>query len=272
MSSTQETNVETVKVPRTKKPSLSGKYSKFLSFGFWFVNQFDGLEQEVRDAMYSRMKLFDTVDAQSEFFQAFLDDIKPSNKLMRAAITAHNKPPKAPRAPKEPKEPKAKKTKGKSAAEAVEAHVDQLVADLANTAQAETAQAETAQAEPAPKKTKKTKAAKTETAQAETAQAETAQAETAQAEAETLQSEPVAETTNETQPVQKKTKKAKAAKKTKNSEVAPPQNEEADLETRIIHISDTEQYLIDNENRLYDMESHVEIGFFDTNTNAVHLM
>ena len=252
MSSAQEINVETVKVPRTKKPSLSGKYSKFLSFGFWFVNQFDGLEQEVRDAMYSRMKLFDTVDAQSEFFQAFLDDIKPSNKLMRAAITAHNKPPKAPRAPKEPKEPKAKKTKGKSAAEAVEAHVDQLVADLANTAQAETAQAE-----PAPKKTKKTKAAKTETAQAET---------------ETLQSEPVAETTNETQPVQKKTKKAKAAKKTKNSEVAPPQNEEADLETRIIRISDTEQYLIDNENRLYDMESHVEIGFFDTNTNAVHLM
>ena len=265
MSSAQEINVETVKVPRTKKPSLSGKYSKFLSFGFWFVNQFDGLEQEVRDAMYSRMKLFDTVDAQSEFFQAFLDDIKPSNKLMRAAITAHNKPPKAPRAPKEPKEPKepkAKKTKGKSAAEAVEAHVDQLVADLANTAQAETAQAE-----PAPKKTKKTKAAKTETVQAETAQAETVQAE-----AETLQSEPVAETTNETQPVQKKTKKAKAAKKTKNSEVAPPQNEEADLETRIIRISDTEQYLIDNENRLYDMESHVEIGFFDTNTNAVHLM
>jgi chemotaxis protein histidine kinase CheA len=260
MSSTQETNVETVKVPRTKKPSLSGKYSKFLSFGFWFVNQFDGLEPAVRDAMFSRMKLFDTVQAQSEFFQAFLDDIKPSNKLMRAAITAHNKPPKAPKATKEPKEPKAKKTKGKSASETVEAHVDQLVADLAETAQAETA----------PKKTKKTKAAKTEPAQAE---------------AETLQ-ESGPESAADAEPVQekaKKTKKAtetveaekpakKAGKKTKKTEPVPAQNEEVELETRIIRISDTQQFLIDNVNNLYDMESHAHVGFFDTNTNAAHLM
>ena len=261
MSSAQEINIETVKVPRTKKPSLSGKYSKFLSFGFWFVNQFDGLEPAVRDAMFARMKLFDTVDAQSEFFQTFLDEIKTTNKQMRAAVTAHNKPAKA---PKEPKEPKAKKSKGKS----VEAHVDQLVADLAQTDAAEGAQAE--QAEPVQekvKKTKKTKASKTD----------------AQPVAEPVTDSAV-ETVAETETVQKKTKKAKAdkpepvekpakktAKKAKNSEVAPAQNEEADLETRIIRISDTEQYLIDNENKLYDMESHVEIGFFDTNTHTVNL-
>lgn len=242
MSSAQEINVETVKVPRTKKPSLSGKYSKFLSFGFWFVNQFDGLEPAIRDAMFARMKLFDTIDAQSEFFQAFLDDIKASNKLMKAAITAHNKPPKAPKAnkaPKETKEPKSKKSKGKSAADAVEAHVDQLVADLAGCAITETAQADT---QPATKKTKKTKAAKTETAQVQD---------------ETVQADPVAET----EPVQKKTKKAaktdqvdavpadakpakKAGKKAAKNSEPPAQNEEVELETRIIRISDEQQFLI----------------------------
>ena len=39
----------------SKKPSLPAKYSKFLSFAFWFASR---LEPDARDAFYQQFKLF----------------------------------------------------------------------------------------------------------------------------------------------------------------------------------------------------------------------
>ena len=123
--STPVSNVENVevvvaqKVARVKKPSLPAKYSKFMSFGFWFLNKMDAT---VRDQLFPEIKLFSSIEEQSAFFQSYLDEASASNKIMRKTITAFHKPPKV-RAEK-----KSRKT-SKPVAAASDDLIEKLIAE-----------------------------------------------------------------------------------------------------------------------------------------------
>ena len=106
MSAQTETNVQTpAQAPKEKKPKLSAKYSKFMEFGYSLVQSLHAsgaLSDEGLESGYSQLKLFDTVDAQTGFYENVISQSKETGKVMRKFITVRNKPPKAPRARKAP--------------------------------------------------------------------------------------------------------------------------------------------------------------------------
>jgi hypothetical protein len=285
-------NVEVVvaqKVARVKKPSLPAKYSKFVSFGFWFLNKMDAT---VRDQLFPEIKLFSSIEEQSAFFQSYLDEASASNKIMRKTITAFHKPPKV-RAEK-----KSRKTSKPVAAES-----DDLIEKLIAEANGDAAPAP-GPTEEKPKKSKKS-TKKTEEGGAPTeekpkkekkvADKPKTEKKTKEAPAEVV-AEPVATTdapaTEVTAPTEKpkkekkaaakkteegateekpkKEKKAPAAKKSsKKEETVPeplqqaPADDSDEIQTRIVTIEGGKQFLIDEDYNLYDINTHEEIGKFD---------
>jgi hypothetical protein len=292
----EPTVVAPTKAP--KKPSLPAKYSKFLSFGFWFASR---LEPETRDAFYQQFKLFSSLEEQSEFFQTYLDEASASNKIMRKTIANHNKPVKT----------RATKASRKTS-KPVAAETDDLIATLIADANGEplappadkpkkTRKPKSENTDDKPKKTKKTKAS------SETV-AETVPETVPETLAETVVSEPVPETVSK--PVAKKTTKPKAekadkaekpkaekaekpkaekaekpkaekAKKTKKDTTEPvvaapteplveePVNDESDdsIQTHTVQLNGS-QYLMDSDNNLYDINSHEQIGTYNHDTQS----
>ena len=117
------------KVVKEKKPSLPAKYAKFMQFGFFFISSMKdagAIDDASSATLLDRLCTFSSVDQQQQFYQAWLDSAKESNKAMRKAIAAAKKaalPPKVkkPRAKKvvdpsdpssdvKPKKPRAKKS------------------------------------------------------------------------------------------------------------------------------------------------------------------
>jgi flagellar biosynthesis GTPase FlhF len=122
-----------IKEKKPRKPTLPAKYSKFIQFGFWLVQKLkdeDGdFNIDSADDFIEAIHLFDSVDAQQEFVQEFFDDSKDIAKTIRKMILDKTRaeakatkaaekaaakaaaPPKAPKEKvvKEPKAPKAEK-------------------------------------------------------------------------------------------------------------------------------------------------------------------
>lgn len=267
-----------------KKPSLPAKYSKFLSFAFWFASR---LEPEARDAFYQQFKVFSSIEEQTEFFQTYLDEASASNKIMRKTIANHNKPVKtrATKASRKPSKP-------------VAAETDDLIATLIADANGEPL----APAAPPAEKTKKTRKPKSENSDdkpKKTKKTKTSETVVEPVTTETVVTEPVV------QPVAKKTTKPKA-EKPKAEKVEKPKAEKAEkpkkskkdktesaapepvvetvvqpvsetvvepddddcIQTRIITMKDNTQFLIDSENNLYDMNSHEIIGTYNPDTES----
>ena len=235
-------NKEVVAEPKEKKPrtpTLLAKYSKFIHFSFFLLQQLKdengNIALQSEDVFLEKIHLFDTVENQQAFVQGFLDDSKDIGKTIRKmnvdkkraeakAAKAAAKPPKAPKAakePKAPKEPKAAKAKKSDAAPAEEvlqpapaakqpkgkakkADVDPFVAELVNLA-TNTEAAAPAKAEKPKRKYNKKAAAATE---------------------------PVAEVAAE---------------------------EEAELDVSVFEF-EGKQYLQDDTGRVFDSESHALIG------------
>jgi len=294
--STPVSNVENVevvvaqKVARVKKPSLPAKYSKFMSFGFWFLNKMDAT---VRDQLFPEIKLFSSIEEQSAFFQSYLDEASASNKIMRKTITAFHKPPKV-RAEK-----KSRKT-SKPVAAASDDLIEKLIAEANGDAapapapteeKAKKSKKSTKKTEEGgapteekpkkekkvadkPKKEKKTKEAPAEVV-AEPAEpvATTDAAEvTAPTEKPKKEKKAAAKKTEEgaTEEKPKKEKKVPAKKSTKKEETPAPEplqqapaDDSDEIQTRIVTIEGGKQYLIDQDYNLYDINSHEEIGKFD---------
>jgi hypothetical protein len=256
---------QTTKIVKDKKPTLPAKLSKFLSFGYWFVNECESLTPEVRDALFSKMKLFDGVDVQTEFYQSFMDQCSASTKMMKKAIVAYNKPPKA---------PKAKKAGKKNAKSS-----DDLIAQLVSDAMADSTEPSQAPAETKPKAKRGKKAPVEESAPTEpAAPAEPVATESEKKTRKTNKKkseEPVVETVVEpvaevaTEVATEKKPKKKAAKSKVAKTELPPLGvietvvDEDEIQTRVITINGDQKYLIDSENRLYDMVSHEPRGYFD---------
>ena len=278
-----------VKAP--KKPTLSAKYSRFLSFGHWFLTKTD-LNEETRKQLYQQMMMFGSVEEQTVYFEGFFSDIKETNKVMRKMVAEAKKPPKAPKAPR------AKKTKAAPAAQ--DELVAQLIAD-ANGSEVAAAPTEAAtvaatvaakEKKPRAKKVKEVAAADaTEPATVAAATVapkekkprakkvkEVAAEPVADATVATLATEPVTEAATvaaaapkEKKPRAKKADAAEKPKKTKKSEAAPVVVDDAseDVQTRVVTIGDKE-YLIDAENNLYDTTfPHDQVGTFHPETGAI---
>jgi len=290
--STPVSNVENVevvvaqKVARVKKPSLPAKYSKFMSFGFWFLNK---MEATVRDQLFPEIKLFSSIEEQSAFFQSYLDEASASNKIMRKTITAFHKPPKV-RAEK-----KSRKT-----SKPVAAASDDLIEKLIAEANGDAAPAPEPTEEKAkkskkskeeggapteekpkkekkvadkPKKEKKTKEAPAEVVAEPVATTDAPAAEvTAPTEKPKKEKKAAAKKTEEgaTEEKPKKEKKVPAKKSTKKEETPAPEplqqapaDDSDEIQTRIVTIEGGKQYLIDQDYNLYDINTHEEIGKFD---------
>jgi hypothetical protein len=256
---------QTTKIVKEKKPTLPAKLSKFLSFGYWFVNECESLTPEVRDALFAKMKLFDGVDVQTEFYESFMDQCSASTKMMKKAIVAHHKPPKA---------PKAKKAGKKNAKSS-----DDLIAQLVSAAMADTSEPSEAPVETKPKAKRGKKAPVVESAPTETVaptepvavESEKKPRKTNKKKSAEPVSEPAAEPVVATEPVvetEKKPKKKAAKSKVAKTELPPlgvieTVVDDDEIQTRVVTINGDQKYLIDSDNRLYDMVSHEPRGYFD---------
>jgi hypothetical protein len=110
---------------KQKKPTLPGKFSKLLNFGYWFASMTDS--EELKNQLHVQLRLFGSVEEQTELFERFTSEEKDIAKMIRKRIAEHNKPPKP------VKEPKSKAPrKGKAVV-----HQDELINQLIADANAE---------------------------------------------------------------------------------------------------------------------------------------
>jgi len=85
------TTIETAVETKTKKITLSGKYSKFLVFGNWLIQQINA-DEELTSKAQEQLQLFASPQQQNLFFETFFDDIKSHTNSMKTIIKLHNKP------------------------------------------------------------------------------------------------------------------------------------------------------------------------------------
>ena len=65
-------------------------------FGFWLIENIysdESLSLEKQEA-FNKLLLFSSVNDQISFFKNFIEEFKPTQKLMKSTIRAHNKKPK----------------------------------------------------------------------------------------------------------------------------------------------------------------------------------
>lgn len=292
--SAQNTNnvAPAVAEKKARKPALSGKYSKFMEFGYSLVQSLranDTLNDEGLEAAYSQLKLFESVESQTEFYEQILGQSKETGKLMRKFITQRNNPPKAPKEKKprkprakkeeakvevqegeappvaEAKEKKARKPRAKKTTNVVQDTQNDVIGDIVAAANADplvnVAEEKVAEATKEEKKKggRKPKAKKEEG-----------------------EVTPEAKVDEKAHGAPKKARKTKAKKEEVKTEVAntPPVNEEivqADLEEELEEEQITTQevviggttYLMDDENNLYSIDTHDEIGRYNPETQEI---
>lgn len=292
--SAQNTNnvAPAVAEKKARKPTLSGKYSKFMVFGYSLVQSLranDTLNDEGLEAAYSQLKLFESVESQTEFYEQILGQIKETGKLMRKFITQRNNPPKAPKEKKprkprakkeeakvevqegevppvaEAKEKKARKPRAKKTTNVVQDTQNDVIGDIVAAANADplvnVAEEKVAEATKEEKKKggRKPKAKKEEG-----------------------EVTPEAKVDEKAPGAPKKARKTKAKKEEVKTEVAntPPVNVEtvpAELEEELEEEQITTQevviggttYLMDDENNLYSIDTHDEIGRYNPETQEI---
>lgn len=266
---------------KARKPTLSAKYSKFMTFGYSLVQSLrasDILNDEGMESAYAQLKLFDNVDNQTEFYEQVLNQTKETGKTMRKFITQRNKPPKAARKPRakkeaaapasetvtteappeatEKKEKKPRKPRAKKTTEVVQDTQNDVVSDIVAAANADPLEGIPVATEEKPKKTRKPRAKK----------------------------EPTTEVVAPKTPEKKKSAEVKTpdapkkTKKTKKTETVventPPvvqeELEEEEITTQEIVIKGV-TYLMDDENNLYSVQTHEDVGSYNPETEEITL-
>ncbi len=260
-----------VKAPR--KPTLSAKYSKFLVGNYNMIQMLSAkglLTDEAVETAYNDIKLFDSVEDQTAFYEASIESAKANSKAMKKMVTQRLKPPKAPRAKKAKAEKavvdpsldhaagggtvKAKKPRTKKEVNVADDTKQDLVAQLVEAANAPmTPPAAEAQVEApaAPKKVRKPRAKKV---------AE----EVALVDEDNQEEAAAAPAPKEKKPRAKKVKATVVAE----PEPIPDEDEDEEIHTQEITIGNT-TYLIDTENNLYSIDTHDQVGTFNADTNEV---
>ena len=251
MSATQTLTTTTTTVdakPKAvRKPTLSAKYSKFLVANYSLIQLLKAkglLTDESVETAYSEIKLFDSIETQGEFYDAYLKNASASAKVMRKFVTQRNKPPKAPRT----KKPRKTKSEEEAAA------TTSVVAAPVN-------------AEVKDKKPRKPRAKK-EIKISDDASNDVVAELVSAANSSIATPEASTDTTTVTA-APKKARKPRAKKEEKKvTEVVPPplelqeEEDEEEIHTQEKTIGDA-TYLIDGETNLYSCDSHEQVGTFD---------
>ena len=248
-----------VKEKKPRKPTLSGKLSKFLVSNYSLIQALSAkglLSDDNVEAAYAEIKLLAPVEEQTEFYDAYLESSKDTAKVMKKFITQRNKPPKAPRKPrakkekkeevqeaakkeevvevqeaakKEVKEKKPRKPRTKKVVEVVDDTERDLIGELVEAANKPLESANTVE--------------KSSTKKAATKKADTKKADTKKAEEPKV--EPTVEVSNE-----------------------DDDDEEEEIHTQEFSVNGKD-YLIDEDNNLYSIITHEQIGTFDPETKSV---
>lgn len=262
------TTVDTI--AKVKTPTLLGKYTKFMQFGFWLSNQVE--DPSLRESLMKSLKIHDSLDEQTTFYQAFLDESKTNAKSLRSAIADVKKQTKnaaklaakaeakaATKALKEsvektPRAPRAKKNK--NIVDAPSDLISQLV-DLANSdtpivpseQPVVTPIVPSALQQPLQKKRGGPKKKTSE------------QTTSTPVETTSTPVDIVAPLTVTTTPVQKKRGPTKNKKNTPPPTLPDSQNnaDDDDLDVEIVLI-DGQQFLVDADKNLYDFHSHLPLN------------
>lgn len=278
-------------VAKAKKVSLSGKYSKFLVFGYGFVKSLEAkgvLSAEGVESAFEELKLLSSVEEQTSLYETLLSQTAATGKVMRKFIALRNNPPSAPRAKKTPAAKPAaggeKKARAKKSTRVENDSTSDIVGQLVAAANApivaEVKAPVAVTKAPVAKKTAEEKEAEKAAAKAAKAAAKEAKdAEKAAAKAEKAAAK-------EGKP---KKEKAPAAKKEKapanvarnllsefdNEAVAESEAKEADEEEEDEEIHTQElvikgkSYLIDEDNNVYSVDTHEQIGTFEPATQTI---
>jgi hypothetical protein len=274
---------------KARKAALSAKYSKFMVFGYNLMQSLrasDILNDEGLESAYAQLKLFDNVDNQTEFYEQVLNQTKETGKTMRKFITQRNKPPKAARKPRakkeaapvseavttetasattEKKEKKTRKPRAKKTTEVVQDTQNDVVGEIIAAANADPLEGISnapVVTEEKPKKTRKPRAKKETTTEV--------------APPKSPEKKDIAEVKTPDAPK----KKGRKPKKTETVvENTPPavveatvqeELEEEEITTQEIVIKGT-TYLIDDENNLYSVQTHEEVGSYNPETEEITL-
>ena len=246
-----------VKEKKPRKPTLAAKYSKVVIANYSIIQMLKSkglLTDEAVETAYSEVKLFDSVEDQSAFYESFNDSLKDTGKTMKKFVTQRLKPPKAPRAKKETK-PRAKKE-----TKVVDDTKLDVVAQLVEAANAPMSPPRDTQvhlAPDAPKKAKKPRAKKEKVA-------------AIPLDMEALDLEAPVEVAPPAPVKEKKPRKPRAKKEVAPVPVAAPvqEEDEEEIHTQEIVIGN-KTYLIDGENNIYSVDTHDHIGTFDSDKNVV---
>ena len=271
-ANTQTNTVVATQEKKEKKPTLSAKYSKFLIFGYGFVKSLEAqgaLSAEGVETAFAELKLMSSVEEQTQLYESLLNQSKETGKVMRKFIALRNKPPKAPRAKKSAKKSESsdaagaeKKPRAKKTTRVENDSENDLVSQIVTAAN---------NVDAAPTKSKEEKEAEKVAAKA-AKEAEKVAAKAAK-EAEKV----AAKAAKEAEKVAaKEAKEAKAAsKKNTKAAEAPAQvpqveeeEEEEEIHTQEIVI-DNKSYLLDEENNVYSVDTHEQIGTFNAETQTI---
>lgn len=263
---------------KARKPTLSAKYSKFMVFGYNLMQSLrasDIINDEGLESAYAQLKLFDNVDNQTEFYEQVLSQTKETGKTMRKFITQRNKPPKAARkprakkeaaappseavtsetaAPTEKKEKKPRKPRAKKTTEVVQDTQNDVVSDIVAAANADPLEGIPVVTEEKPKKTRKPRAKK-----------ETTTEVVAPKSPEKKDAVEV-----KTPDAPKKTKKTKTVVENTPPPVVQEELEEEEITTQEIVIKGV-TYLMDDDNNLYSVQTHEDVGSYNPETEEITL-
>ena len=127
---------------KVKKITLAGKYTKFMVFGYWFIQRLNA-DETVAAAARDTLLMFASPEEQNLMFDSFFNDLKTSTTEMKALVKQHNKPPAKPKKEKNVKDQSEKTTKpkpkGKKTTDLHTDPQDALVAEIVAAAQTEIA-------------------------------------------------------------------------------------------------------------------------------------
>ena len=307
-ANTQTNTVVATQEKKEKKPTLSAKYSKFLVFGYGFVKSLESqgvINAEGVETAFAELKLMSSVEEQTQLYESFLAQSKETGKVMRKFITLRNKPPKAPKAPRakktakksessdaDEKKPRAKKT-SRVENDSENDLVSQIVTaantvDTAPGKSKEEKEAEKAAAKAA-KEAEKLAAKEAKEAAAIAAKEAKAAAAVAAKEAKAAAAVAAKEAKAAAATAAKEAKEAeklaakvaKAAAKVTNASEKKGANAEPAEELQVEETEEEEEihtqeiviggksYLLDEENNVYSVDTHEQIGTFNSENQTI---
>ena len=285
---------------QTVKKTLAAKYTKFMVYGFKLAQSLkdqDLINDEVYNYMMKEQNMYGTVDAQTEFFESFFEDMKTTTKLMKQQIKQYNKPVKAKKEKVvDPDAPKAKRGRKKKEVVDNSTPEEKLVADIVAAAKSETVEpviekvVEPVVEPVVSEKPKRGRKSKKEVVEEKTEVLE----EPVKIKEEKMEKTPDAPIKQKRAAAPKKNTKKKAKEPEQAPETPVLENEikpmvldeelkeevieddDEEIETTV-YVEDNVEYLIDNKNNIYHRNTFDELGKLNTETNRIefthpHLM